>query len=112
MINLNFRNDKKVSNQNEIGQENNELAIDNKALVPNQSNEIKLFIIFMIVFTTGMAIMLIYDVSAWWIWYIYFAVWTLIEFRIARNIKLKWWWWVLIIIGVLLVDFLVIEFVA
>jgi len=53
-----------------------------------------------------MALMLLYDVSSWWIWHLYFAVWTLIEFKIAKNIKLKWWW--LLIITIILLIYVVI----
>ncbi|NNE16374.1 MAG: hypothetical protein HKN51_15445 [Saprospiraceae bacterium] len=77
----------------------------------NQKKDIQRFTLVMFIFTFGMAGMILYDVSAWWIWYLYFAVWTLIEWRIAQNIKLKWWYWVLIIIGILILDIIVVEFV-
>ena len=65
----------------------------------------------MIVFTLGMALMLFYEVSAWWVWYIYFAIWTLIEYKIAKNIGLKWWHWILIISAIVLVDWAVLELI-
>lgn len=73
--------------------------------------DVQLFILVMIIFTIGMVMMLIYDVSAWWIWYIYLAIWTLIEFKIAKNIKLKWWWWVIIFAVILSIDWIVLEIV-
>jgi uncharacterized membrane protein len=77
-----------------------------------QKKEIKRFILIMVVFTIGMAILLINKISAWYIWYIYFAIWTLIEVRIAKNIHLKWYWWALIILAIILIDFLVVELVG
>jgi hypothetical protein len=71
----------------------------------------KRFVVVMIVFTIGMAVLLFYEVSAWWIWYIYFAIWTLIEIKIAKNIKLKWWHWVIIIAAIISIDWMVLEFV-
>lgn len=76
-----------------------------------QKKEMKRFIFVMVVFTIGMALLLFYDVSTWWIWYIYFAIWTLIEIRIAKNIKLKWWHWGLIITVILLIDWIVLELI-
>lgn len=76
-----------------------------------QNKAMKRFAFVMIVFTIGMALLLLYDVSAWWIWYIYFAVWTLVEYKIAKKINLKWWHWVLIIIAILLIDWLVLELI-
>lgn len=76
-----------------------------------QRKEVRLFVIVMIVFTIGMAILLFYEVSTWWFWYIYFAVWTWIEFKIAKNIKLKWWHWVLIILAIISIDWVVLELV-
>ncbi|MBT8253106.1 MAG: hypothetical protein KJN68_03980 [Bacteroidia bacterium] len=76
-----------------------------------QKRDMKRFVLVMIAFTIGMAIMLFYEVSAWWIWYLYFIVWTVIEVRIAKNIKLKWWHWVLIVIAILVVDLIVLELV-
>ncbi len=76
-----------------------------------QKKEIKRFVFVMIVFTIGMALLLFYEVSTWWIWYIYFAIWTLIEIKIAKNIKLKWWHWVLIIAVIVLIDWVVLELV-
>lgn len=73
--------------------------------------DVRLFVLIMVVFTFGMALLLFYEVSAWWIWYIYFAVWTLLEFLVAKNIKLKWWHWVLIIAVILFVDWIVLELV-
>ena len=84
---------------------------DDQIKQPIPRKEIWMFIIVMIVFTIGMVFLLIYDVSAWWIWYLYFAIWTLIEYRIAKNIHLKWWVWLLIIMAILSVDFIVFEFV-
>jgi len=80
-------------------------------LAESQKKEIKLFVLVMIAFTIGMAILLFYDVSAWWIWYIYFVVWTLIEVKIAKNIKLKWWHWVLIILAIISFDWIVLELI-
>ena len=76
-----------------------------------QKKEIKLFILVMIVFTVGVAFLLFFDVSAWWIWYIYFAIWTLIELKIAKNIKLKWWHWGIIITVILSIDWIVLEWI-
>ena len=76
-----------------------------------QKKEIKRFVIVMVVFTIGMAILLFYDVSAWWIWYIYLAIWTLVELKIAKNIKFKWWHWALIITAILLIDWIVLELI-
>jgi hypothetical protein len=76
-----------------------------------QKKDMKRFDFVMNVFTIGMALLLFYDVSTWWIWYIYFAVWTLIEIKIAKNIKLKWWHWGLIITVILLIDWLVLELI-
>ena len=58
-----------------------------------------------------MAFLLFFEVSAWWIWYIFFAIWTIIEYRIAKNIKLKWWHWILIIVVIILIDLLVLELI-
>lgn len=76
-----------------------------------RKSDMKRFVIVMLVFTIGMAILLFYDVSAWWIWYIYFAVWTWIEYRIAKNIKLKWWHWALIIVAILAIDLILLEII-
>lgn len=65
----------------------------------------------MIVFTIGMALLLLYDISSWWIWYIYFVIWTLIEVKIAKNIKLKWWYWVMIIAVIISIDWIVLELI-
>ena len=73
--------------------------------------DVRLFVLIMVVFTLGMALLIFYDVSTWWIWYIYFAVWTLLELLVAKNIKLKWWHWVLIIAAILFVDWIVLEIV-
>ncbi len=82
-----------------------------KDIEVRQKKEVKLFVIVMVIFTIGMAILLFYDVRAWWIWYIYFAVWTLIEWKIAKNIKLKWWHWTLIILAILSIDWIVLELI-
>ena len=95
-----------------MNQENNKTKnadIDSEAL---QKKEIKSFVFVMIVFTIGMAILLLNKVSAWWIWYIYFIIWTLVEVKIAKNIKLKWWWWLIIITIIVLIDFLILELVG
>ncbi len=76
-----------------------------------QKKEIKLFIFVMIAFTIGMAFLLFYDVSAWWIWYIYFIIWTLIEYKIAKNINLKWWHWSVIILVIISFDWIVVELI-
>jgi hypothetical protein len=76
-----------------------------------QKNEVKMFIYVMIAFTIGMALLLFYDISAWWIWYIYFMIWTLIEYRIAKNINLKWWHWPIIILGIISIDWIVVELI-
>lgn len=76
-----------------------------------QKKEIKRFVFVMIVFTIGMALLLFYDVSSWWIWYLYFGIWTLIELKIAKNINLKWWHWVLIITAIIAVDWMVLELI-
>lgn len=94
-----------------MNQKNNELESTEKDREALQKKEIRLFVIVMITFTIGMAILLIYDVSAWWIWYIYFAIWTLIEVKIAKNIKLKWWYWVLIILTIISIDWIVLELI-
>ena len=65
----------------------------------------------MIAFTIGMAALLFYEISTWWIWYIYFAVWTLIEYRIAKKIDMKWWHWILIIFGIIAFDWGIIELI-
>jgi hypothetical protein len=70
-----------------------------------------LFALVMVIFTIGMLFLLIFEVSKWWIWYLYLAVWTLIEYRIAKNIKLKWWWWAIIIVAILVLDIVVMELV-
>lgn len=70
-----------------------------------------MFIYVMIAFTIGMGLLLFYDVSAWWIWYIYFMIWTLIEYKIAKNIKLKWWHWSIIILGIISTDWIVVELI-
>ena len=80
--------------------------------MPAAKKDIINFSIIMVVFTIGMVIMLIYDVSVWWIWYIYFAVWTIAEVKIAKNMHLKWWHWALIITGILLLDVLIVELVG
>ena len=69
------------------------------------------FIFVMVVFTIGMALLLFFEVGTWWIWYIYLAVWTLIEYRIAKNIELKWWHWILIICAILAIDWIVLELI-
>lgn len=73
--------------------------------------DVRLFVLIMVVFTLGMALLLFYEVSAWWIWYIYFAVWTILEIRVAKNINLKWWHWALIIVAILSIDWIVLEVV-
>lgn len=73
--------------------------------------DVRLFVLIMVVFTLGMALLLFYEVSAWWIWYIYFAVWTILEIRVAKNISLKWWHWFLIIVAILGIDWIVLEVV-
>ena len=65
----------------------------------------------MIVFTIGMALLLFYDISTWWIWYIYFAIWTLIEYKVAKNIGLKWWHWIIIIVAIISIDLIVLELI-
>lgn len=65
----------------------------------------------MITFTIGMTVLLLYNVNVWWIWNIYFAVWTLIEYKIAKNINLKWWQWALIIIAITSIDWIVLELI-
>ena len=76
-----------------------------------QKRELRLFVLVMVIFTIGMVFLLIFEVSQWWIWYLYLAIWTLIEYRIAKNIKLKWWWWAIIITAILVLDSVVIELV-
>lgn len=76
-----------------------------------QKRELRLFVLVMVLFTIGMVFLLIFEVSKWWIWYLYLAVWTLIEYRIAKNIKLKWWWWAIIIAAILALDIVVMELV-
>ncbi len=92
-----------------MSQENNQPKTTIEDAEALQRKEIKLFILVMVVFTMGMAILLIYEVSAWYIWYIFFAIWTLLEVRIAKNMKLKWFWWTLIILAIIFIDFLVME---
>jgi hypothetical protein len=73
--------------------------------------DLKLFVLVMVAFAIGMAILLYFEVSAWWIWYGYFAVWTLVEYKIARNIPLRWWHWLLIIGAIILLDWGVLEII-
>ena len=87
------------------------LTISNNDSKETQKREIKLFTIVMIVFTIGMAFLIFYEISAWWIWYLYFIIWTLIEVKIAKNLKLNFWYWTLIIIAIITVDWLVLELV-
>lgn len=94
-----------------LNQNNNQMKSIDKDIEVRQKKEVKLFVIVMVIFTIGMAILLFYDVRAWWIWYIYFAVWTLIEWKIAKNIKLKWWHWTLIILAILSIDWIVLELI-
>jgi heme/copper-type cytochrome/quinol oxidase subunit 2 len=99
--------------QKQIGlnQEKSNRVSGNQNSKEQQRKEIRLFIIVMLVFTIGMASLLIYDISTWWIWYLYFAIWTLIELKIAKNIRLKWWWWLIIITFIIFIDFAVVELV-
>jgi hypothetical protein len=94
-----------------LEQKNIETKIINKDSEELQKKEIKLFIVVMIAFTIGMAFLLFYDVSTWWIWYIYFVIWTLVEVRVAKNIKLKWWHWVIIIAIIISIDWIVLELI-
>jgi hypothetical protein len=86
-------------------------SIETDSDTSQEKKEIRLFVFVMIIFTIGMAFLLFYEVSAWWIWYIYFAIWTLIEYKIAKNIKLKWWYWIVIIAAILCFDWIVIELI-
>ena len=94
-----------------MNQKNIKTELADKDSKELQKKEIKLFIFVMVAFTIGMAFLLFYDVSAWWIWYIYFIIWTLIEVKIAKNIKLKWWHWVIIIAVIISIDWIVLELI-
>lgn len=94
-----------------MDQKNINTKITNEDSEGQQKKDIILFLFVMVIFTIGMALLLIYNVSAWWIWYIYLGIWTLIEYKIAKNIKLKWWWWLLIIIMIVLIDLIVLELI-
>ena len=76
-----------------------------------QKIEMKRFVLVMIMFTIGMALLLFYDINAWYIWYIYFAIWTLIEYKIAKKINLKWGHWVGIILAIISIDWIVLELI-
>lgn len=67
-----------------------------------------LFAAVMAGFTVGMAILIVADVTTWWIWYAYLLVWTLVEFRIARDMNLRWWHWILILFGIFVLDWVVV----
>lgn len=69
------------------------------------------FISVMAIFVAGMIVMLVYKVENIWIWGIYIVLWTWLEMRIAKNIRLKWWVWVLILAGLSLLDLLVINLI-
>ncbi|MEX0288530.1 MAG: hypothetical protein AB3N14_05425 [Flavobacteriaceae bacterium] len=77
-----------------------------------KKKEIKKFALIMFVFTFGMAALLFYEVSSWYIWYGYLAIWTILEYRIVKNLNLKWWYWILIIALILGIDLAVVELVA
>ena len=83
----------------------------NKEAPVNQKKEIRRFALVMLAFTIGMALLLFYEVSKWWIWYGYLAVWTILEVKIAKNLRLKWWHWGVIIFLILGIDLVVMEIV-
>ena len=58
-----------------------------------------------------MIVMLLLNVSAWWIWYIFFAAWTIIEYKIAKNVPLKWWHWLFIVLIIIMINWGVLELV-
>lgn len=94
-----------------MNQNGNQSEIINKDLEKSHAKELRRFFVVMIAFVIGMACLLFYEVSAWWIWYIYFVIWTVVELRIAKNIKLKWWYWLIIIAIIIAIDFLVLELI-
>jgi len=77
--------------------------------IGGQRKEMILFILVMLVFTSGMIFLIIVDISNWWVWCLYFIIWTHLELKIAKNIKLKWGWWLLIISALLIIDYVVLE---
>lgn len=83
-------------------------SIGNSARTNSKKDLIR-FSVVMILGTLGMLLLLINAVSNWIVWYLYLGVWTLIEWRIAKRIKLKWWWWLLIILAILAVDTVIME---
>ena len=67
-----------------------------------------IFAAVMVGFTVGMAALIVARVTTWWIWYVYLLVWTLVEFRVARDMNLRWWHWILILLGIFALDWAVV----
>ena len=67
------------------------------------------FSLVMLVFLTGMILLMIKRVEKIWIWVLYITIWSWIEMRIAKNIHLKWWAWLIVLSGIFGIDILVIS---
>lgn len=68
------------------------------------------FIAVMVLFTTGMIIMIVNNMENPWGWIIYIIAWSWVEIRIARNLRLEWWGWLLIISCISLIGLTIIYY--
>jgi hypothetical protein len=66
------------------------------------------FILVMMVFMAGMIMLITHQIASWWIWLVYISLWTIVEMRVAKNLKLGWHIWFFIITGLFAVDAIVI----
>ncbi len=78
---------------------------------PSKSELFK-FSAVMIIFLIGMIIMLINKIGNIWIWIGYVTLWTWVEMKVVKNFHLIWWAWILIIAAIIVIDLIVIYYLA
>lgn len=63
------------------------------------------FVLVSLLFTAGMAGLLIAQVTNWWVWGLYITVWTYAEHWFAHGLKLGWLGWTVFFAILAAVDF-------
>jgi hypothetical protein len=69
-----------------------------------------IFLITMFLFTTGMVLMIFFDISDLWLWSIFLIVWTWVEVEVSKRIYLPWWVWLLLTVGIIVIDWIILSF--
>lgn len=66
------------------------------------------FVVVTALFTLAFVAMVLLEVASLWWWIAFVALWTVVEWAVARDVHLRWWQWGLILVGLGLIDLIVL----